>query len=458
MKRLCHILLLIISFQIGNVANINARPGVDTSTPSRVLHLNKKPGVGVWQLLNGGGMYRQGDSYLTLSSGIGDLIGLNAVDGVSVGPHFVAGKVLSDGARFEVEPLVRYSLARNKLLGYAKVRYYFPLQTSSMIELLGGRYSADFDSESMMSNDHAELAGALFGWNHQKYYDLAHFGFNITTPLSDDLQTHFGWQWQRRSRLDNHQNRTLFGHIYQDNLPRNYRHPIDSWMTDSVLNFPTQKLWLWKLRLDYRHDARLLIADDMTSELRSRYPTFSLSFDAATSPGKKDVHFWRYGKVELAIRQSVEYEYSRWQYFAGIGTFISPRDVMLVDYKHFDAADYVWQERNTLTWFALLSNYQFSTDRRWVELHGEWMSSRMLLSRLFNHGESRLVFRPAWTEYLQWHALQVPHARFYSEIAYGWDFWRAMRIGVVCGFKAMQYDGIALQVVLDLKNMAAMSR
>ena len=145
MKRLCHILLLIISFQIGNVANINARPGVDTSTPSRVLHLNKKPGVGVWQLLNGGGMYRQGDSYLTLSSGIGDLIGLNAVDGASVGPHFVAGKVLSDGARFEVEPLVRYSLARNKLLGYAKVRYYFPLQTSSMIELLGGRYSADFD-------------------------------------------------------------------------------------------------------------------------------------------------------------------------------------------------------------------------------------------------------------------------------------------------------------------------
>lgn len=438
---------------IGVFGPLKARSEVGNNTSERVLYLHKKPGVDFWRMLQYGGMYRKNDNYLILSNGITDFVSLNAVSGFSLGPQSVFGKVLDDGARLELAPSLKYSFDRDRFWGQAALRYYFSVQKVSMIEFSGGRIFTDFNRCPMMNDAHAELVGALFAWNHQKYYDLTYGAVQLYTPLHEDLQTTFRIEWQQRSNANNCRKRNLFGNSYQSNYPNNYLHSKENWADDPVMNFKNDDQWVWKIKFDYRYDSKLYVKDDMTSELFTRYPMVSLSVEVATPTSfRKDNNLLRYGWLECALRQSLESDYERWQYYAAMGIYFDDHQMYFPDYKHFVASDFVWQESHSLKWFSLISNYEYSTGSRWIEVHNEFSSTRMLIGRLLNSKESKIKSSSQITEFIQLHTLQVPHTRFYTELVYGWDLWKKVRIGGTVGFRGVDYEGVALQLVLNLKN------
>lgn len=405
----------------------------------------RRQGVALWPLLQHGGMYRAGDTYLLLPDGLGELVSMNFVDGFCLGPHFTAGRRLADGARLEVEPTLRYAFSRRVWQGGAALRYLSPPRRQTMVEVAAGRHSRNFDPNPRLAGAQAGMAMSLFGWDHQKFFDLAHAGLTVSGPVSDPLQLTVSWQWQRRGRLDNHRRRSFLGKRAGPNVPSTYRHPGggEDWEADPVLAFDRHETFLYGLRFDYTRGAGVLVVDDMTARTVSMYPTWTLALELSTRPAFNPAAAgWvRYGRVEAGVGQTVDRAPMHWRYRASAGFFPVRRDMMLADFRHFDASGFAWQATDGLTGFSLLDDYELSTDRWWVELHGELLHERLWLSRL-----ARVE---GLGEYLQAHFVQVPWRAPHTELSYGVALGRWMRVGCSAGFDGATFDGVAFNLILS---------
>lgn len=404
----------------------------------------RREGVALWPLLQRGGMYRHGDRYLILPDGLGELVTMNYVDGFSLGPHFTVGQRLADGARVEIEPTLRYAFDRRVWQGGGAVRYILPPERQTMIEVAAGHHSRNFDPNPRLAGSQAGMAMSLFGWDHAKFFDLTHAGLTFSTPVADPLLLTASWQWQRRSRLDNHRRRSLFGKSAGANIPANYRHPgREDWESDPVLAFGRHETFLYGLRFDYTRGAGVLVVDDMTARTVSMYPTWTLALELSTLPTlNPTARGWvRYERVEAAVSQTIDRAPCHWRYRASTGLFPERRGMMLADFRHFDASGFAWQVTDGLTWFSLLDDYELSTDRWWVEAHGELRHERLWLSRrasLYGLGE-----------YLQAHVVQVPWHAPHVEFSYGVTLEQWIRIGCSVGFDGADYDGVAFNLILS---------
>lgn len=405
----------------------------------------RREGVAVWPLLQRGGMYRRGDDYLILPAGLGELVSMNYADGFCLGPHFTAGRLLPGGARVEVEPTLRYAFGRRVWQGGGALRYILPPERQTVFEVSAGRHSRNFDPEPRLSASQAGMAMGLFGWDHPKFFELTHAGLTVAGPVADPLLLTASWQWQRRGRLDNHRRRSFFGKRAGPNVPSTYRHPGgEGWEADPVLAFDRHETFLYGLRLDYTRGAGVLVVDDMTARTVSMYPAWTLSLELSTLPTLNPAaRGWvRYERVELGVRQSVDRAPLHWRYCASAGIFPERHDMMLADFRHFDASGFAWQATDGLTWFSLLDDYELSTDRWWLEAHGELLHERLWLSRL-----ARV---DGLGEYVQVHFLQVPWRAPHTELSYGLSLGQWMRAGFSVGFDGAAYDGVALNLILSM--------
>lgn len=404
----------------------------------------RRQGVGLWPLVQRGGMYRRGDGYLILPDGLGELVTMNYVDGFSLGPHFTAGRMLSDGSRVEVEPTLRYAFGRRVWQGGGALRYILPPERQTWFGVSAGRHSRNFDPDPRLAGSQADMAMSLFGWDHQKFFDLTHAGLTASGPVSDPLLLTASWQWQRRGRLDNHRRRSLFGRRAGANLPSTYRHPGGGdWEADPVLNFGRHETFIYSLRFDYTRGAGVLVVDDMTARTVSMYPTWTLALELSTLPTfNPATRGWvRYERVEAGVKQTIDRAPCHWRYEASAGFFPDRHGMMLADFRHFDASGFAWQATDGLTWFSLLDDYELSTDRWWLEAHGELLHERLWLSRL-----ARI---DGLGEYLQAHFLQVPWRAPHTEFSYGVTMGQWMRIGCSVGFDGAHYDGVAFNLILS---------
>ncbi len=120
-------------------------------------------------------------------------------------------------------------------------------------------------------------------------------------------------------------------------------------------------------------------------------------------------------------------------------------EVGLADWHHLDASRFWWQRSDGLTRFALLDNYELSSDRWWSEAHAEWSSEYMLLTQLVEMGGLR--------ETMQLHVAQVAGHQTHWEYQYGWDLLGQLRLGVNVGFNNLSWAGVAFGLTLNLQQV-----
>ncbi len=399
-----------------------------------------------------------------MPNGVSDIITMNFVDGYSTGLHSTIGRMQQDRSRWELEESVYYAFDRKTVVAKGALRYMLPVEYETVMEVYGGKFLEDFDPDPVMPRAQSLMASGICGWNHYKFYESTSAGLRLALPLTFDLKMSAQLGWERRRPQENHKNRNLFGAYAQSNEPRvGVPHTAhDVMLYDGPIAAQLAKA---SLRFDYKHQRSLMVMDDMTVRETCEYPTYSVWMDLgaslseelgvrseelgvrseellATSTKKESFSFltldFRIAQTKTLPRYNDELSY-----MVSAGLMVHSGEIGLADRHHFDASRFWWQRQHAVTRFALLDNYELSTDRHWVEGHAEWSSQHMLLNRLVKPND-------AWREFVQLHAVKVPSHRLHCEAQYGWDLARTMRVGVSVGFDDFSYRGTAVTMTLDL--------
>lgn len=424
-----------------------------------------KPGVEWQQMLMQGGMIRQYTDFLDnhrgwyfdMPNGISDIMTMNYVDGYSFGLHSTIGRMQLDRSRWELEETVRWATGREALVAKGALRYIWPVEYESFVELYGGQHLEDFDPDPVMPLSQSLMASGICGWNHYKLFEQTSAGIRFSTPLIFDLKMSAKIGWERRRAMENSKNRNVFGAHAQSNDPRVGIKYSGLNLLSSLWNIKTlsDSLVLYdgpidaelvkaSFRFDYNPQRSLLVIDDMTVTEALSYPTFSFLLDMGIGKNR-DADRFRFMSVDMQVRQTVSLprENDQLRYMASIGFMISNGNIGLADMHHFDASRFWWQKYPDVSRFALLDNYELSTDKRWLEGHVEWNSRRMLLNRLVTPKDD-------WREFVQMHGVVVPSHRIHWESQYGWELLKLLRVGVSVGFDDFSYRGTAVTMTLDL--------
>lgn len=404
-------------------------------------------------MLKNGGMVRTrgadgrrtGDHYLILDDGMGSIFGMNFVDGYLVGPDLTLGFIDDTYTRWELDIDAKWAFSREAFAGVLAFRCIMPPQTGTRLEFFGGQQSVDFDPEPLMPVGHQALAGSLLGWNDGKLYLSTTAGFRSSFAASGDVQLGIGLWWEKREREWQHKWRNLFRTKMQDNVPRINGHDVETWQEDPLLHWQTERIIRLDVDLEYTPQRMFYIIDDMTVIEKSKWPTFGVSLktgvDHDFSRGWRSLRFL---SLDFSMKNTKQWALhnNQWRYYTSMGFFPIHSWVHLADMRHFDASDFQWQVNDGLRWFSLLTNYEMSSNRSWIEGHGELSGENILLSRL----SSNRSFR----EYIQLHALQTYRRDPHIEFSYGIDIKRKFRLGGTVGLEGRYYDGTTFNVIFAL--------
>lgn len=422
-----------------------------TSAP----YVAQKEGVEWHEMLLSGGMMRQYTDlldthrgwYMIMPNGLTDVVTMNFVDGYSLGLHSTVGRMSLDRSRWEAEESLYWAFNRKTLVGKVALRYVRPVEYETFIELYGGKFLEDFDEDPVMPRAQSLMASGICGWNHYKLYEQTSAGIRFSTPLVFDLKMTGKVGWERRRGVENTKLTNLFGAHAESNVPRVgvpytahdlalYEGPIDAEVLKASLRF------------DYKRGRGLVVMDDMTVREKLEHPTYSLLVDLGTGTSDSLTEK-KFNYLALDVRVShtmrLPRENDLLSFMASTGFMLSHGEIGLADMHHFDASKFWWQKHAELSRFALLDNYELSTDDHWLEGHVEWNSQRMLVNRFFTPKED-------WREFVQLHVVKVPHHKAHWETQYGWALFKKLRVGVSLGFDNFVYRGTAVSFSLDLNT------
>ncbi len=431
---------------------------------------------------------RTGSHYLNLAPGTSSLLRMDFVNGVTIGPEVTLGYVTEKQSRWELSANVEYAASRHAWMGEGALRYIFPPAHDSWVELFGGRRTTDYDPDPLLSNSQRQIAAGLFAWNGGKLYEAARFGLKMHRWLTRDLVVEGAFWHEARYEMTNHRRTSLFGKKPENNVPRcdigqdpmiyysgyyygyysgygggyvEYSSPDDydfydsDWTNSPLLHWQEDHLCRADLTFEYTPHRVLAIADDLHSEAKSTAPTLRLALktawdnralllggqptDYASSISSDDDSRLRFVSTDFSIGQTIVRDVHQVAYFASAGLFAVANNVGLQDCRHFDASHFPWVDdmNRSLTWFALLTNYEFSTDGAWLEAHGEYM-------RRYLGGEIG--------QYVQLHGVSISDLA-HIEASYGWQLAKSLRLGVSFGFDhsaddGLSYDGIGLNLIV----------
>lgn len=413
-----------------------------TSAP----YVPKHPSDSWYTLLTRGGMKRsQQGWYMNLPNGLQDLIVMNYIDGYSYGPHAIWGHVNQDRSRWELEETLRWAESRERWVAKAALRYVWPVEWQSYISVYGGQHMEDFDEDPVMPQQQSLMASGLFGWNHNKLLERTQAGIKFSTAVTVSTLLTADLRWERRRGKENLRNRNMFGTPAESNVPRIrngsdepeltlYGGPVDAELAKACLQF------------DFMSDPTLYVVDDMVSMLSSQSPHYCLKLDFGQGVGAQYRNM-RFISLDMSVRQSLALarDYDQLRYYLSAGAMLTHGDVGLADWHHLDASRFWWQRSDGLTRFALLDNYELSSDRWWSEAHVEWSSERMLLTRLTEVAGLR--------ERVQIHVAQVASHPVHCEYRYGWDLFGQLGLDVTFGFDDFRSAGAALGLTLNLQQV-----
>lgn len=386
--------------------------------------------------------HRTGRHYLRVDDGLSSLLAFNYVDGTQYGPSLTWGYVAPNYGRYELDTELRYAESRKVWQGAAALRYMLPPQYYSSVELFYRHRSTDYDSNSLPGDMLQQMGAVLCGWNGVKRYDAEQVGGKFSMAMTRDVQLEGSLWYEEREQLNNYRKRNWFGKQGEDNLPQ-VRGVLPQ---DALLNWGHEHAWRASASITYKPGRTLVCYNDLQMQEHCTAPAMKLNLEYGNGSRSE------FMSIEAQIEQTIGPLTQALTYVVRGGCYPWKKgQIGLMDRHHFDATHFAFQQEWQPAMFSLLSNYELSTADQWLETHVEWQTDEMLLSRLVD--ESLLM------EYVQLHAVAVAHHRPHYELAYGWDLSNhLLRIGTSVGFDGRQYDGVALNVCLNINLANAMDR
>lgn len=362
----------------------------------------------------------------------------NLVDGFWLGGKWSAGTHLGETTVLSLTPSVYYTTALRSVVGMGLLNLQYAPRRMGRFELSGGVLSADYNNETGESRLINSLAVALFGRNDVKLYDKRYLKVGNEIELANSLLFSTSLSWEQRKMLDNHISGSWFGRKAEPNVPN----------TPAFHSMPENRLLKASFALEYTPAHYYHMRNGWKVYDKPRFPTFTFRYDRAFPLGGSMVSP-SYHLTEFTVKQEVEFGmFNRLFWSANAGSFWGARSMQFPDYKHFATTRIPITEHSFDTGFALLDNYAYSTDKRWVQAHLTWNTPYLVLKQL------PFLKRARFDEALHLRTLVIYGRRPYSEVGYSVGLPNnLLRIGVFASFEGLRYHSVGISVSLNLSKI-----
>ncbi len=360
-------------------------------------------------------------------------VGFHPVDGWQFMQHIKYRWNIDSTHVFETKGMVGYAFSRESF--FAQGQFYldlFPLKRARF-RMDYGYGSRDFNRHNNTPKDINMLYNLLLKENYIKQYHdtyvLGNYNFDIRNGLRFDM----GFAYSKKDSLVNRSN---FSFVYPDKA-YDPNHPVHPEVTNA--NLSPQEQITYRLALNYTPKQPYEIRKGKKHMHRSKYPTFSANYTGNIPLTNNPM---RLGLLELGIHQYVDiYSISSFDYMAQAGLFIQNEGLHFSNYKHFKTFTEPFSVRRYGTEsFFLLKNYEYSTAKKYFQLHTRYSNQYILLKRL------PYLSNTMWDENLYASFLTVEGRKPYLEVGYTMSEILFMgEVGVFAGFKGQDFYGIQVR-------------
>lgn len=291
----------------------------------------------------------------------------NAVEGYVLKSRLDYTQRIRRFTRWNAGLNARYSVARQRLNGGINAGYTSPKQSFS---LSAGRNVFQFNAANPISEGINTIYSLLNEQNYLKLYEKTFLTLNGFRRLSDRVSVGANLSFERRFRLENNM---LKG--WRDVPERTFtpNDPVNLELADNTA-FPTHAATTLNLSLTYRPFARAAVYNGQRFSINNNSPIFTLRHRSGYGGT-------RFNQLELTVNDAMRVGKGTLSYLARAGTFHGEKPRYLIDFKHFNGNQTIFQNEG-LENFRLLDYYTFSTANSYVQAHGDYAFRRFLLTQI----------------------------------------------------------------------------
>lgn len=304
-------------------------------------------------------------------------VNYNTVEGWVYNPKLNYRKILKDSTSLFMQLNPRYGFENKKLSANATLSYRYDPKRNADIELRGGTSYADFNSNFDAIPPFFNTISTLFDKeNILKIYKKDFIRISSGRELSNGLYLSGNLEYANRTPLINTSFRTAKDFPDREFTANN---PYPS--TGNDYAFIANKALTLGLTLNITFAQNYIERPDFNIKQGSEYPKLQLDYRKGIKGIlNSDVDFDYIGARVFDSNKKLGI-IGAFRYSIGAGKFIRRNNLYYMDFKHFAGSDIVIYTQFT-DGFMMLSPYEFSTGKKFLEAHFEHNFGGLFLSKI----------------------------------------------------------------------------
>ena len=304
-------------------------------------------------------------------------VNYNTVEGWVYNPKLNYRKILKDSTSLFMQLNPRYGFENKKLSAHATLSYRYDPKHNANIELRGGTSYADFNSNFDAIPPFFNTISTLFDKeNILKLYRKDFIRISSGRELSNGLYLSGNLEYANRTPLINTSFRTAKDFPDREFTANN---PYPSAGNDYA--FIANKALTLGLTLNITFAQNYIERPDFNIKQGSEYPKLQLDYRKGIKGVlNSDVDFDYIGARVFDSNKKLGI-IGAFRYSIGAGKFIRRNNLYYMDFKHFAGSDIVIYTQFT-DGFMMLSPYEFSTGKKFLEAHFEHNFGGLFLSKI----------------------------------------------------------------------------
>ncbi|MCS7018314.1 MAG: DUF5686 family protein [Cytophagales bacterium] len=328
---------------------------------------------------------------------------------------------------------LHYGFTLQRPYGSAGISHRFNAINRLYLLAEAGNKAAQFNPDAIPVL-HNTIYTLLQEENFMKLYEKSYALIQSGAQIARGLNILVSVRWERRSPLTNAE--TLPTFLRRDIPARAYtsNNPLDPFK--DLPAFEAHNAFLTGIRMRYQPGSQYRSFPNRRIFLGSQYPVFTLTY----RKGMADVNFDFISlsvedNLNLGMLGSMEYDFST-------GTFLNAKRVELMDLKHFNTTQTIFNPA-ILQSFRALPYYQYSTSGFFVEGHAEHHFNGFIFNKI------PLLKKLRWQEVLGLHVLHTEQLPAYAELTVGIEkIFKILRVDYIITFQEKKAMGNFFRVGL----------
>ncbi len=373
--------------------------------------------------------------------------GFNTVEGLNLIYKVGIGTILQDTmkTRISFTPLVRYSFAREKLLGYANFRVR---NRKHRLDIEGGRYIKQYNEDNPILPLVNSFTTLFLERNLMKIYERDFAEIRYRQAVNPFLSIGTNWSWANRRELSNNTDFKLVNRVRVEGYTAN--RPESEELTDT--SFDEHQALVGSVSISARPWLKYRVRNGFRFAIRSSSPTLTLTYTKGfDNILGSDVNF---DHMEIGVKHELKAGgRGTIDFNIRAGSFLNKDRIYFMDYKHFLGNKTPFVTNDPVGSFRLMDYYAYSTDDQYLVANVHYQFRKFLVTTI-PYVRLAGIKENIFVDYLA-----APESGNFTELGYSIDgILRFFRLEGAIAFRDGQYldygfrIGVATTLTVDFSD------